>query len=178
MSKRKNKKMENGQKPLYVVRKSIFAVFNIGWIIRFLLAIILCSGSIILCIFFPQISQSVPGMIFEVIDFAGGLIWVVALIWKLVRIKTFRLKVYKNKIVTTVGIVVKYEAVQELFLGITAVNMDQGFWANLYNYGDVRISCIGRPDIFVDHIVEPREFVRFMSKHFVNPQETRMLIYN
>ena len=178
MSKRDERKKNSGEKPLYVARKSIFAVLNIWWIVRFIIALGFAALSVLTICYICKNTCSTFFVVFCILDMAADVVWIVALIWKLVRIKTYRLKIYKNKIVTKIGIMVDYEAAQELFLGITAINMDQGFWGNLHNFGDVRIACIGRPDIFVDHLVDPRAFVRFMSKHFVNPESTRMLIYN
>ena len=173
MSK-KNKKVDNAEKPLYVARKSIFAVLNLWWVIRLIIAAALIGGGI-----YMIVSGMMP--VLKILYFAliaVGAVWVIALFWKLVRVKTYRFKVYERKIVTRIGIMIKTESTQELFLGIIAVNIDQGFWGNLNDFGSVHVVCMGRPDVYLDHIVDPRSLVRFLSGKFVKAEASKMLIYN
>lgn len=169
MSKRREMKINNGEKPLIVAKKSVFAVLNFGWILQFVIAAALAVGAILVAINFEM-------PLFYAVTAAGAL-WILILLFKIVRNMTCRVYVYKNRVVTKKGIIFDHEATQELYVGITSIFVEQSTWGNLQNYGSVRMVCAGRPDMFIDYIVEPRAFARFMSKQFVKADSTRLVLH-
>ena len=97
---------------------------------------------------------------------------------KIIRIKTFRLKVYKDRILVKEGLIFTREEAIGLFVGAVRVETFQGFWANLLDFGTVDIQCIGRADLREQGIFDPHGLKRFLQHHFIDASQTQTLLVN
>ena len=99
-------------------------------------------------------------------------------IWKICRAKTFRLKVYEDRILVKEGILFTREEAIGLFVGMIRFEVFQHFWGNLLDFGTIDIQCIGRADLREDGIFDPHGLKRFLQNHFIDASATQTLLVN
>ena len=99
-------------------------------------------------------------------------------LWKIGHAKTFKLMVYENRIVTKRGLIFVKEETHGFYVGLVRMNTYRGFWGNLLDFGTVTIECIGRADVVIRGIFDPKTLGTVLEEHFVDPRSTQTLLVN
>ena len=107
--------------------------------------------------------------------FFGLIIPLIIQIWVICRTKSYKLKFYEDRVVKKVGIIFREES-QTLFMGVNSLNVEQGFWGDVFDYGTVHIVCPGAVDLFEEGIFEPHQLKRFLQSRFVSPSTPHMVV--
>ena len=94
------------------------------------------------------------------------------LIVRIIATKKFAIEFYDDKIIVREGWL-NTRTKQMVFMGVTAVSVNQSLWGKLCNYGDVMIDCVGKWDVrLTTYIKNPKELESYLQQRIVpvNPQ--------
>ena len=96
----------------------------------------------------------------------------------IIHVKTFRLKVYEDRIVVKSGLIFVREEAHGLFVGLVKMDIHQNFWGNILDYGTFSLQCVGRTDIEEDGIFDPHALKHYLQRRFINVANTQTLLMN
>ena len=95
-------------------------------------------------------------------------------VWKILLAKSYRMIFYKDRVVVKYGIINRVER-QSIFVGVYAVNVDQSFWGDIFNYGTVLIDCPGQWNVHARGIKYPRQLKKYLENKFVTTGMTHII---
>ncbi len=155
-------------KPLYVAKKSGFGSMK-PW----------CVWPFFACILLAALLGFVLDIfVCKVVFLIGAAVFALIQLCIIIHIKTFRLMVFKDRIVVKCGLIFVKEYAAGLFVGLVRVETYQGFWGHLLDFGTVSIQCIGRSDLRENGIFDPRALRTFLGEHFIDVANTQNLLIN
>jgi len=154
--------------PLYVAKKSAFIALKL-W----------CVLPIIGCIALAVVLGYVVGIpMVDIVFFAVAAVFLLIQLCIIVHVKTFKLKVYEDRIVIKRGLIFVREETHGLFVGLVRMNIHQNFWGNLLDYGTFTLQCVGRADIDEEGIFDPHALKYYLQRRFINVANTQTLLMN
>lgn len=170
------------KKPLYVAKKSAYSAFrHIVLDIFMLLALLpLCAlidemlyglnnGNGLFHVFFHTLDDGtvlfhIPSIVMAVFVILPFLIE----LFIFIRVKSWRLKIYKTHIEISEGVLFGRVRERRLFIGTTQVIVDENFlFGNLFGMGNVRVFCPAGLDFTFTDIYDPYALKNCLSELFV-----------
>lgn len=139
--------------PNYVARKSTILSIKIPLIIMFIIFVALLVLD--LAFIMPKVEGDVLPMVCGIGAGVLGLaIFVVVFIqvWFILDARVHVYEFYDDRIVEKEGLL-RINERQSVFAGVYSVNVTQGIWGRIFNFGDISVDCPGYWDIGSDHIV-------------------------
>ena len=89
------------------------------------------------------------------------------LIFRIIAIKQYRLEFYDDKVVIKSGLL-NVKTKQMVFMGITAVSVNQTLWGRIFDYGTVAVDCVGKWDVnSTTYIKDPHKLEEYLQGHIV-----------
>ena len=101
----------------------------------------------------------------------------IIMLWKIINIKDETISFYNNKVVHRSGILNKYEKTTVL-TRVLSVTIDQTLWGRICNYGDIKIDVVGKWDIDMKGIKNPKKAKAYLERFVVNGANIRPIIMN
>lgn len=115
-------------------------------------------------------------IIFGIIGCVLLLVPTIVMIVKIIKLKTYKVKFYVDRIEIEKGVFVK-ETHQALRTGILTVNITQNVWARICNYGTIKIDQIGTEgDFIITDIENPMEIKKYLEKSLADPKTLRKIV--
>lgn len=151
-------------KPIYVAKRSAFAVINWKILLGFLLALVLVV-----------VSSLLESMLLFKISVGTAAFWLILQTWIIILAKTFTLRVYKDRIVTRNGLIRRTE-VQEVNFGLIILGVRESFWGRVFDFGEVEVQCVGRADKIYVGIFDPWGLRSCLQENFVQKSDAQMLV--
>jgi uncharacterized membrane protein YdbT with pleckstrin-like domain len=81
---------------------------------------------------------------------------------KILRARAYSLEFYADKIVVKSGILNKSER-QMAFVGIRSVSMEQSIFGRIFNFGNVRVNCVGPWDVDTEKVIDPKGLKSYLE---------------
>ena len=168
------------KKPLYVAKKRLYCSFKLWLIIP---AIILIAVTIWHYFRFGGLSHMKVCMNHLIPFVAFVLITLVPIVWQLhlsIRIKSYKLTIYKDRIVEKIGLVCARREAQYLFIGVKDVYVGRGFWGTMLDFGEVIVELAGdcpvKFEVRVHNIAEPDSLKHFLESQFIPVKKTSIVV--
>lgn len=155
-------------KPIYVAKKSAFAALK-PWCVLSVLAFIALGVLLGYVIKIPFAHY---------VFFAFAVVVALIQLCFVIHIKTFRLKVYQDRIVVKSGLIFVKQETHGLFVGVVRMNIYQNFWGNLLDYGTLTLECVGRTDMCEAGIFDPHALKFYLQNRFINAANAQTLLVN
>ncbi len=70
----------------------------------------------------------------------------IVLIFRIIAVKHYALEFYDDKIIIKSGWL-NTKKTQMVFMGVTAVSVEQSLWGKMFHYGNVVVDCVGKWDV-------------------------------
>ena len=99
------------------------------------------------------------------------------MLWKIINIKDESISFYNNKVVTRSGILNKHEKTTVL-TRMLSVTIHQTFWGRIFNYGDVYVDVVGKWDVDMKGIKNPKKAKEYLETIAMNGMRMRPFIMN
>ena len=106
--------------------------------------------------------------------------WLVVLFWlivpliiliaKIVIAKHHVVEFYDDYVIVKSGVLSRNER-KSVFPGITAVSIRQSLWGRICNYGDVYVDVVGKWDVRLYGMCNPRGLKAYLEDKSVSPSE-------
>jgi uncharacterized membrane protein YdbT with pleckstrin-like domain len=101
----------------------------------------------------------------------------IIMIVKIICIKDDKIYFYRNKVVHKHGIFNKYEKTT-ILTRVLSVTVKQTFWGRIFNYGTIQIDVIGKWDIDMSGVKNPRKAKEYIEKFIANGIAMRPVLVN
>jgi uncharacterized membrane protein YdbT with pleckstrin-like domain len=103
---------------------------------------------------------------------------IIPLVFRIMAAKEYRLEFYADKIIVRSGFLNKKEETM-VFMGVTGVSVSQSFWGQLFNYGTVKVDCVGKWDVeHTTYIKNPKELQTYLKGRIVKTNPVATPAYN
>ena len=94
----------------------------------------------------------------------------IVMIFRIIIMKHYEIEFYQDKIVIKSGWLNKKKK-QMVFLGITSTSVEQSLWGQLFNYGSVKVDCVGKWDVnSTTYIKDPQKLEEYLQTRIVKAQ--------
>ena len=101
----------------------------------------------------------------------------IIMLWKIINIKDETISFYNNKVVQRSGILNKYEKTT-ILTRVLSVTIKQTLWGRIFNYGNIEIDVVGKWDIDMKGIKNPKKAKAYLERFVVNGMNIRPIIMN
>lgn len=92
---------------------------------------------------------------------------IIVQIFRTITVKKYRVEFYHDKIVVKSGWL-NTKTRQMVFMGVTAVSINQTLWGKLFGYGDVVVDCVGKWDVdTTTYIKDPDKLEAYLQTRIV-----------
>ena len=98
------------------------------------------------------------------------------LIYRILEVKKYRIEFFDDKIITYKGLL-NTSKKQTVFMGITATSVDQPLSGKIFNYGHVKVDCVGKWDVDTTYIKNPNELEAYLQTKIISGQATNQFIH-
>ena len=99
------------------------------------------------------------------------------MIWKIINIKDESISFYNNKVVHRSGIFSKHEKTT-ILTRVLSVTVRQTFWGRIFNYGTIYVDMMGKWDISMRGIKNPKGAKAYLEKFVANGSGMRQILTN
>ncbi len=83
------------------------------------------------------------------------------LLFRITATKKNRIEFYDDKIITYSGLINTTKK-QSVFMGVTATSVNQTLLGKIFNYGHVKVDCVGKWDVDTTYIKNPNELETYL----------------
>ena len=111
------------------------------------------------------------------IVFGIFIIPLIIMIVKIINIKDESISFYNNKIVHRSGIFSKHEKTT-ILTRVLSVTVRQTFWGRIFNYGTIYVDMMGKWDISMRGIKNPKGAKAYLEKFVANGSGMRQILTN
>ena len=139
--------------PNYVARKSTILSLRLPLILMFIIFVAL------IILDFAVVMPSLEGELMNTVCWIAAGVFALAIlvvtfiqVWLIIDARVHVYEFYDDRIVEKYGIIRLNER-QSVFAGVYSVNVTQGLFGRIFNFGDISVDCPGYWDIGSDHIV-------------------------
>ena len=103
---------------------------------------------------------------------------IIPLVFRIMAAKEYQLEFYADKIIVRSGFLNKKEETM-VFMGVTGVSVSQSFWGQLFNYGTVKVDCVGNWDVeHTTYIKDPKKLQTYLKGRIVKTNPVATPAYN
>ena len=97
---------------------------------------------------------------------------IIVQIFRTISTKHYCLEFYDDKIIRKSGWLSTNEH-EMVFMGILTVSISRSFWGNLFNYGTIKVNCVGEWDLFSDmeYIQNPEGLKKYLQTKIVTSKQ-------
>ncbi len=88
------------------------------------------------------------------------------LVFKILTIKKYKIEFYDDKIIVYSGLF-NTSKKQCVFMGVTSTAVEQTLFGKIFNYGDVKVDCVGQWDIDTKSIKNPYELEKYLQSKII-----------
>ena len=88
------------------------------------------------------------------------------LVAKIIAATNYRIEFYDDKIISYVG-VINTKKKQSVFMGVTSTSIEQSLFGHMFNYGNVKVDCVGTWDIDTSGIKNPAGLEKYLQTKIV-----------
>lgn len=99
----------------------------------------------------------------------------IIMIVKIICIKDDKIYFYANKVVHKHGIFNKYEKTT-ILTRVLSVTVKQTFWGRIFNYGTIEVDVVGKWDIKMVGIKDPKKAKAYLEKFVANGMSMRPVL--
>lgn len=99
------------------------------------------------------------------------------MIWKIINIKDESISFYNNKVVHRSGILSKNEKTT-ILTRVLSVTVKQTLWGRIFNYGTIYVDMMGKWDIKMRGIKNPKGAKEYLEKFVANGTGMRQILTN
>ena len=93
-------------------------------------------------------------------------------VFRIFAVKEYRLEFYAEKIIIRRGLINK-RTDEMVFMGITSLSLEQGLGGQLFNYGTIKVDCVGKWDVNnTTYIKNPKELEAYLRTRIIKAQPT------
>ena len=102
----------------------------------------------------------------------------IILAFRIVAVKKYRIEFYKDKIIIHSGwLNVKQRTM--VFMGVTSADLEKSLFSSIFNYGTVRVDCVGKWDVnSTTYIKDPEKLQAYLQKRIVKATPVATPAYN
>jgi uncharacterized membrane protein YdbT with pleckstrin-like domain len=102
----------------------------------------------------------------------------IVLIFRIMAAKQYAIEFYDDKVIVKSGLLNTNEH-EMVFMGVLTVSIHRSLWGNLFNYGDIRVDCVGQWDLnHMSYIKDPEGLKKYLQTKIVtsrqNPNSANM----
>ena len=97
------------------------------------------------------------------------------MLWKIINIKDETISFYGNKVVHRSGILNKYEKTT-ILTRVLSVTIKQTLWGRIFNYGTIHVDVVGKWDINMRGVKNPKGAKEYLEKLALNGMRARPII--
>jgi hypothetical protein len=101
----------------------------------------------------------------------------IIMIVKIINVKDDKIYFYKNKVVHKYGIFNKKETTT-ILTRVLSVSVDRPFWGRIFNYGTIEVDVIGKWDIDMKGVKNPKKAKKYLESIAVDGRRIRSIIGN
>jgi uncharacterized membrane protein YdbT with pleckstrin-like domain len=101
----------------------------------------------------------------------------IIMIVKIINIKDESISFYNNKVVHRSGIFSKHEKTT-ILTRVLSVTVRQTFWGRIFNYGTIYVDMMGKWDISMRGIKNPKGAKAYLEKFVANGSGMRQILTN
>ena len=98
------------------------------------------------------------------------------LIYRILEAKAYRIEFYDNKIVTHSG-VLNTKKKQTTFMGVIGIDIEQTLFGHMFNYGDVKVDCVGKWDVDTTKIKNPALLEAYLQSKIVDAPRANTFVH-
>ena len=99
----------------------------------------------------------------------------IILIYNIIALKNDITEFYDDKIVHKKGVFSKSETTTA-FMGVYAVTVEQSFFGRIFNYGDINIDAVGKWDVNLDGVKNPKGLKEYLEQHTIKSDSTVKMV--
>ena len=101
---------------------------------------------------------------------------IIVQICRTITVKKYRIEFYDDKIVVKSGWL-NTKTRQMVFMGVTAVSIEQKLWGRMCKYGDVNVDCVGKWDVDTTCIKNPHELENYLQTRIVQASAHNQFVH-
>ncbi len=102
----------------------------------------------------------------------------VILAFRIVAVKKFRMEFYQDKIIIHRGWLNQSQKTM-VFMGVTSADLEKTLLGSIFNYGTVRVDCVGKWDVnSTTYIKDPEQLQAYLQSRIVKVNPTVTPAYN
>ena len=98
------------------------------------------------------------------------------LLFRILATKQYRIEFYDDKIITYSGLI-NTNKKQSVFMGVTATSVDQTLLGKIFNYGNVKVDCVGKWDIDTTYIKNPNELETYLQSKIIPTPQANQIVH-
>lgn len=179
------------RKPLYTVKKSFLAALRLRLFIAFILTcaiglgIFFASGMLVSAPETEAVTTWLPETLREhwlIIRIAAAALlpFIVLLIQLalIIRVKSFKIKIYENRIIVKEGILFATSEQQWCFVGVARFIIARSFWSHVLGISEIMIICPGGFRLNERFIRRPKKLKKFLSTYFIGRKNAKIHLIN
>ena len=158
----KNNKKNENEKPDYVARQSVWCTLQQYWWLMLLIIVGLGAFAFLQFIYLPNAEPDMAetlGLVAS-LSLATGIVCLIVLICDIIARPRFEF--YDNRVVKKKGL---FETKEQygVFVGVYTVNVIQGFWGKIFNYGDVIVDYPGYWNLDTKRLAAPHRLRKYLQ---------------
>ena len=99
----------------------------------------------------------------------------IIMIVQIINIQDETISFYKNRVVIKCGIFNKQERTT-IMTPVLSVTVKQTFWGRIFNYGTIQLDVIGKWDIDMSGVKNPRKAKEYLERYAANGRRMRTIV--
>lgn len=99
----------------------------------------------------------------------------IVMIWRIVRIKNEVTEFYDDYIIVKSGVLAKNER-KTVFPSVLSVSIKQTFWGRIFGYGDVSVDVVGKWDINLCGVCDPRALKSYLEDKVASAKDIKSVV--
>lgn len=97
------------------------------------------------------------------------------LIFRIIETKKCRIEFYDDKIITYSGFINTTKK-QSVFMGVTATSVTQTLAGKIFNYGHIKVDCVGKWDVDTTYIKNPDELETYLQSKIIKAPQANQFV--
>lgn len=98
------------------------------------------------------------------------------LLFRITATKKYRIEFYDDKIITYSGLINTTKK-QSVFMGVTATSVNQTLLGKIFNYGHVKVDCVGKWDVDTTYIKNPNELETYLQSKIIQTPQANQFVH-
>lgn len=98
------------------------------------------------------------------------------LLFRITAIRKYRIEFYDDKIITYSGLINTTKK-QSVFMGVTATSVNQTLLGKIFNYGHVKVDCVGKWDVDTTYIKNPNELETYLQSKIIQTPQANQFVH-